>query len=114
MAHPGDGLALLGGGGGHQSPGGAEKDVPQLPALHAAEKVAAQHRGRAAAARAPGVDVLALAVVEKQAAVLVDGAQMCIRDSTWAESINSINSFFFSVSILTPLFPYSSTSSGCL
>ena len=44
VAHPGDGLALLGGGGGHQSPGGAEKDVPQLPALHAAEKVAAQHR----------------------------------------------------------------------
>ena len=39
MAHAGDGQALLGGGGGHQSPGGAEKDVPQLPALHAAEKV---------------------------------------------------------------------------
>ena len=76
MGDAGNALPLLGGGGGHQSPGGAEKDVPQLPALHAAEKVAAQHRGRAAAARAPGVDVLALAVVEEQAAVLVDGAHV--------------------------------------
>ena len=50
MAHAGDGQALLGGGGGHQRPRGAEQDAPQLSPLHAAQQVAAKHRGRAPAA----------------------------------------------------------------
>lgn len=66
-----DAFPLLGRGGRHQRPGPDEQDAGQLLPLHFSEYMGTEHRGRTTAAGTSGVNVLFIAVVHEQTAVVV-------------------------------------------
>ena len=72
MRDAGDALALLRGCGGHQCAGADEEHLFELPGGKLPQDDRAQHRGGAPAAGTAGVDVLRLAFVDHQAAIVVN------------------------------------------
>ena len=76
MADAGDALPLKGGGGGVEGPGGAEQQMFDPPRPQLPKEIAGENRGGTAAAGAPAVDILALAVEYQPAAVGVAGGEV--------------------------------------
>lgn len=76
MRDTGDALPLLGGGCGHQRPGPDEQHIAQLFPAHSLEHHRAQHRPGTAASGTARMDVLLLAVIQHQAAVVVYGRDL--------------------------------------
>ena len=62
MTDPGDGETLLGGGGGEQGSGTAEKDMGKLSTVQLVQKLAAKDNGAASTAGTAGMDILFLPV----------------------------------------------------
>ena len=71
MTHPRNGQPLLDRGWGEQRPCSAEEDPLSLPCRQLSQQVPAQGNGTAAAAGAPGMDIL-LGVIKDHAAAVCD------------------------------------------